>query len=183
MGDGARAEGCAVWGGGVLQRSGTPQWDWGQGASVTAQSDPPPPSPLGKVPLELQEPVYTDQYAQEHVKPPVTRLLLSAELLCRAWRQALPGTEAGGAPRDHTALLALLAQHGLAPALHGRPVTAADLHHAPLNMVRMAGPKHQSSIGCGVCEHTCVGCVCMSSCDCPGHLCFLYVHVPDTWGG
>ncbi|XP_059588414.1 calmodulin-regulated spectrin-associated protein 3 isoform X3 [Alligator mississippiensis] len=88
----------------------------------------------GKVPLELQEPVYTDQYAQEHVKPPVTRLLLSAELLCRAWRQALPGTEAGGAPRDHTALLALLAQHGLAPALHGRPVTAADLHHAPLNM-------------------------------------------------
>ncbi|XP_021564678.1 calmodulin-regulated spectrin-associated protein 3 [Carlito syrichta] len=32
------------------------------------------------VPPELWEPFYTDQYAQEHVKPPVTRLLLSAEL-------------------------------------------------------------------------------------------------------
>ena len=40
------------------------------------------------MPSELWEPFYTDQYAQEHVKPPVTRLLLSAELYCRAWRQA-----------------------------------------------------------------------------------------------
>ncbi|XP_036796633.1 calmodulin-regulated spectrin-associated protein 3-like [Oncorhynchus mykiss] len=33
------------------------------------------------VPVELREPFYCDQYEQEHLKPPVTRLLFSSELL------------------------------------------------------------------------------------------------------
>ncbi|XP_036167883.1 calmodulin-regulated spectrin-associated protein 3 isoform X4 [Myotis myotis] len=83
------------------------------------------------VPAELWEPFYTDQYAQEHVKPPVTRLLLSAELYCRAWRQALPQLEA---PPGPSALLALLARRGTVPALPERPVQEADLRHQPVLM-------------------------------------------------
>ncbi|KAF5929379.1 hypothetical protein HPG69_013675 [Diceros bicornis minor] len=83
------------------------------------------------VPSELWEPFYTDQYAQEHVKPPVTRLLLSAELYCRAWRQALPQLET---PPSPSALLALLARRGTVPALPERPVQEADLRHQPMLM-------------------------------------------------
>ncbi|XP_053442587.1 calmodulin-regulated spectrin-associated protein 3 isoform X3 [Nycticebus coucang] len=83
------------------------------------------------VPPELWEPFYTDQYAQEHVKPPVTRLLLSAELYCRAWRQALPQLEI---PPSPSALLALLARRGTVPSLPERPVREADLRHQPILM-------------------------------------------------
>ncbi|XP_054981015.1 calmodulin-regulated spectrin-associated protein 3 isoform X1 [Sorex araneus] len=83
------------------------------------------------VPSELWEPFYTDQYAQEHVKPPVTRLLLSAELYCRAWRQALPQLET---PPSPAALLTLLARRGTVPALPERPVQEADLRHQPILM-------------------------------------------------
>ncbi|XP_066134593.1 calmodulin-regulated spectrin-associated protein 3 isoform X9 [Saccopteryx bilineata] len=83
------------------------------------------------VPSELWEPFYTDQYAQEHVKPPVTRLLLSAELYCRAWRQALPQLET---PPSPSALLALLARKGTVPSLPERPVQEADLRHQPILM-------------------------------------------------
>ncbi|XP_012669249.1 calmodulin-regulated spectrin-associated protein 3 isoform X1 [Otolemur garnettii] len=83
------------------------------------------------VPPELWEPFYTDQYAQEHVKPPVTRLLLSAELYCRAWRQALPQLEI---PPNPSALLALLARRGTVPSLPERPVHEADLRHQPILM-------------------------------------------------
>nr|KAF6479307.1 calmodulin regulated spectrin associated protein family member 3 [Molossus molossus] len=83
------------------------------------------------VPSELWEPFYTDQYAQEHVKPPVTRLLLSAELYCRAWRQALPQLET---PPNPSALLVLLARRGMVPALPERPVQEADLRHQPILM-------------------------------------------------
>lgn len=90
------------------------------------------------MPSELWEPFYTDQYAQEHVKPPVTRLLLSAELYCRAWRQALPQLES---PPSPSALLALLARRGMVPALPERPVQEADLRHQPVLMV---GPVHRT---------------------------------------
>ncbi|KAB1259776.1 Calmodulin-regulated spectrin-associated protein 3 [Camelus dromedarius] len=92
---------------------------------------PDPPLPAEHVPSELWEPFYTDQYAQEHVKPPVTRLLLSAELYCRAWRQALPQLET---PPSPSALLALLARRGTVPALPERPVQEADLKHQPILM-------------------------------------------------
>ncbi|KAL1773039.1 calmodulin-regulated spectrin-associated protein 3 isoform X3 [Sigmodon hispidus] len=83
------------------------------------------------VPSELWEPFYTDQYAQEHVKPPVTRLLLSAELYCRAWHQTLPQLEP---PPSPSALLALLARRGTVPSLPEHPVREADLRHQPILM-------------------------------------------------
>lgn len=98
-----------------------------------------PPRPTEHVPSELWEPFYTDQYAQEHVKPPVTRLLLSAELYCRAWRQALPQLET---PPSPSALLALLARRGTVPALPERPVQEADLRHQPILMVGPATSRH-----------------------------------------
>ncbi|KAJ8336806.1 hypothetical protein SKAU_G00380260 [Synaphobranchus kaupii] len=42
------------------------------------------------VPVDLREPFYRDQYDQEHIKPPVTRVLQSSELYCRAYG-TLPG--------------------------------------------------------------------------------------------
>lgn len=106
-------------------------------ADARALTRRPPPRPTEHVPSELWEPFYTDQYAQEHVKPPVTRLLLSAELYCRAWRQALPQLDP---PPSPSALLALLARRGTVPALPERPVQEADLRHQPILMV---GPAHQ----------------------------------------
>lgn len=113
--------------------------------ALTRHDPPPPLAPAEHVPSELWEPFYTDQYAQEHVKPPVTRLLLSAELYCRAWRQALPQLET---PPSPSALLALLARRGMVPALPERPVQEADLRHQPILMVGHAptslGPAHQA---------------------------------------
>ncbi|XP_036381037.1 calmodulin-regulated spectrin-associated protein 3-like isoform X2 [Megalops cyprinoides] len=89
------------------------------------------------VPAELREPFYRDQYEQEHIKPPVTRLLLSSELHCRAY-SLLPGarTRAGGEgpPRDGATLLRLLAKRGVPPRDRDALVTEADLRHKPIKM-------------------------------------------------
>lgn len=91
------------------------------------------------VPEELREPFYTDQYDQEHIKPPVVGLLLSAELLlqrpgslilrraiCEAcWAMAWPSSG--------------LSSEG--PLCH-RPREAGDgrdLHKKPIQMVRLRG--------------------------------------------
>ncbi|XP_077048382.1 calmodulin-regulated spectrin-associated protein 3-like isoform X3 [Agelaius phoeniceus] len=87
------------------------------------------------VPEELRDPFYTDQYAQEHLKPPVERLLLATDIYCRAWSHAL-ATPPGLAtpPADLGALLALLAGRGLPPTLQGVPVRAQDLQQKPIRM-------------------------------------------------
>ncbi|XP_076122510.1 calmodulin-regulated spectrin-associated protein 3 isoform X1 [Alosa pseudoharengus] len=93
------------------------------------------------VPAELRDPFYCDQYEQEHLKPPVTRLLLSSELYCRAYSLLLgqgqgpagtPGAE--GTPKDNGALLHILSKRGLAPKDHNAPVTDEDLRHKPIKM-------------------------------------------------
>ncbi|KAG5279249.1 hypothetical protein AALO_G00075710 [Alosa alosa] len=93
------------------------------------------------VPAELRDPFYCDQYEQEHLKPPVTRLLLSSELYCRAYSLLLgqgqgqagtPGAE--GTPKDNGALLHILSKRGLAPKDHNVPVTDEDLRHKPIKM-------------------------------------------------
>ncbi|XP_036408322.1 calmodulin-regulated spectrin-associated protein 3 [Megalops cyprinoides] len=90
------------------------------------------------VPAELQEPFYRDQYEQEHMKPPVTRLLLSGELYCRACGQLLAHPPDTAAPQerppDTAALLCLLAKRGLPPRDQEGPVTEADLQHKPIRM-------------------------------------------------
>ncbi|XP_074990191.1 calmodulin-regulated spectrin-associated protein 3-like, partial [Calonectris borealis] len=86
----------------------------------------------GNVPEELRDPFYTDQYEQEHIKPPVTRLLVASDIYCRAWCHALGPPEPP--PADNGALLALLARRGLPPTFQDTPVREADLQHKPIKM-------------------------------------------------
>ena len=89
-----------------------------------------------KVPVELREPFYCDQYEQEHLKPPVTRLLLSSELYCRTYTLLVGGSAPEGAPPpDNAALLQLLADRGLPPTDLDAPVGDADLRRKPIKMV------------------------------------------------
>ncbi|XP_074553513.1 calmodulin-regulated spectrin-associated protein 3 isoform X2 [Halichoeres trimaculatus] len=85
------------------------------------------------VPAELRDPFYCDQYEQEHLKPPVTRLLQSSELYCRTYSQ-LGGTGAETQPKDNAALVQLLTQRGLLSKEQDTPVTDADLRHKPIKM-------------------------------------------------
>ncbi|XP_056263312.1 calmodulin-regulated spectrin-associated protein 3 isoform X2 [Pseudoliparis swirei] len=86
------------------------------------------------VPAELRDPFYCDQYEQEHLKPPVTRLLQSSELYCRTYSPLLGGAGVEAQPKDNVALLQLLAQRGVAPKDQQTPVTEADLRHKPIKM-------------------------------------------------
>lgn len=103
---------------------------------------------IDSVPVELRDPFYLDQYEQEHLKPPVTRLLQSPELYCRTYgRLQAGGPGANGTPKDNTVLLQTLSQKGLSTRDHNTPVTEADLQHKPIKMVS----------GCGLYIHiTCV---------------------------
>ncbi|KPP63654.1 calmodulin-regulated spectrin-associated protein 3-like [Scleropages formosus] len=88
------------------------------------------PPPTENVPVELQEPFYRDQYEQEHVKPPVTGVLVSAELYCRVY-----GLLLGVAPpRDSCALLQLLVQKGMTLRDQDVIVTEAHLQLIPIRM-------------------------------------------------
>ncbi|KAM6971833.1 calmodulin-regulated spectrin-associated protein 3 [Aplochiton taeniatus] len=89
------------------------------------------------VPAELREPLYRDQYNQEHLKPGVSRLLVSPELYCRAQallaqahRVSQPPTQ--GPPADNSALLQLLTKKGLAPRDQDADITEEDLLHTPI---------------------------------------------------
>ncbi|XP_014005307.1 calmodulin-regulated spectrin-associated protein 2 isoform X2 [Salmo salar] len=99
------------------------------------------------VPADLKEPFYTDQYEQEHLKPAVVSLLLSAELYCRAGSliltsgghhavtQPLVGHHAVIQPLvDHDAVIQALAQKGLHVTDQTRLVTERDLCKRPLQM-------------------------------------------------
>ncbi|XP_034749016.1 calmodulin-regulated spectrin-associated protein 3 isoform X2 [Etheostoma cragini] len=86
------------------------------------------------VPAELRDPFYCDQYEQEHLKPPVTRLLQSSELYCRTYSLLLGGTGAEAQPKDNGALLQLLTQRGIVSKDQDTPVTDADLRRRPIKM-------------------------------------------------
>ncbi|XP_077382867.1 calmodulin-regulated spectrin-associated protein 3 isoform X2 [Festucalex cinctus] len=87
------------------------------------------------VPAELRDPFYRDQYEQEHLKPPVTRLLQSSELYCRTYSLLLLGTgRTEVQPKDNTALLQLLADRSLVSKEPDSAVTDADLRHKPIKM-------------------------------------------------
>ncbi|XP_051039165.1 calmodulin-regulated spectrin-associated protein 2 [Phodopus roborovskii] len=85
------------------------------------------------VPEELQEPFYTDQYDQEHIKPPVVNLLLSAELYCRAGSLILK-SDAAKPLLGHDAVIQALAQKGLYVTDQEKLVTERDLHKKPIQM-------------------------------------------------
>uniref|UniRef100_A0A8D0HMZ4 Calmodulin regulated spectrin associated protein family member 2 n=1 Tax=Sphenodon punctatus TaxID=8508 RepID=A0A8D0HMZ4_SPHPU len=85
------------------------------------------------VPEELREPFYTDQYDQEHIKPPVVNLLLSAELYCRAGSLILK-SDAAKPLLGHDAVIQALAQKGLYVTDKEKLVTERDLHKKPIQM-------------------------------------------------
>lgn len=85
------------------------------------------------VPEELIEPFYKDQYEQEHLKPPVTGLLLSAELYCRAGSLILK-SDAAKPLLGHDAVIQALAQKGLYVTDQERLVTERDLQKKPIQM-------------------------------------------------
>ncbi|XP_068130685.1 calmodulin-regulated spectrin-associated protein 3 isoform X2 [Hyperolius riggenbachi] len=85
-----------------------------------------------EVPEELVSPCYTDQYEQEHVKPAVISLLLSADVYCKAYRKAMPHDHSP--PRDNAALLLLLTRKGSPPVHQGEPVKTSDLREKPIRM-------------------------------------------------
>ena len=91
------------------------------------------------VPEELREPFYTDQYDQEHIKPPVVGLLLSAELYCRAGSLILR-SDAAKPLLGHDAVIQALAQKGLYVTDQEKLVTERDLHKKPIQMVRLPRP-------------------------------------------
>ncbi|KAK9980085.1 hypothetical protein ABG768_013482 [Culter alburnus] len=85
------------------------------------------------VPVELDDPFYRDQYDQEHVKPPVVSLLLSAELYCRAGSLILR-SDAAKPLLGHNAIIQALAQKGLYVTDQERLVTERDLCKTPIQM-------------------------------------------------
>ncbi|CAB1444453.1 unnamed protein product [Pleuronectes platessa] len=86
------------------------------------------------IPTDLKDPFYIDQYEQEHLKPPVTSLLLSADLYCRAGSLILK-SDASKPLLGHEAVIQALAQRGLYITDQERLVTERDLRKRPLQMV------------------------------------------------
>ncbi|XP_020560881.1 calmodulin-regulated spectrin-associated protein 3 isoform X2 [Oryzias latipes] len=86
------------------------------------------------VPAELRDPFYCDQYEQEHLKPPVTRLLQSSELYCRTYSLIVGETASEAQPKDNASLLQVLTQRGIVPKDQEATVTAADLRLKPIKM-------------------------------------------------
>ncbi|XP_052446782.1 calmodulin-regulated spectrin-associated protein 2-like isoform X3 [Carassius gibelio] len=85
------------------------------------------------VPEDLSEPFYKDQYEQEHLKPPVVGLLMSAELYCRAGSLILK-SDAVKPLLGHDAVIQALAQKGLYVTDQERLVTERDLQKKPIQM-------------------------------------------------
>lgn len=94
--------------------------------------------------MEFREPLYKDQYEQEHLKPSISKLLLSPEIYCRA--QALLAQAHGvsvpapqGSPADNSALLQFLIKKGFAPKILDVDITEEELSCVPIKTVRMCG--------------------------------------------
>lgn len=100
---------------------------------------------LDSIPTDLKNPFYTDQYEQEHLKPPVASLLLSADLYCRAGSLILRN-DAAKPLLGHDAVIQALAQRGLYVTDQDRLVTERDLRKRPLQMVRnlLYGPSFKA---------------------------------------
>ncbi|XP_026159369.1 calmodulin-regulated spectrin-associated protein 3-like isoform X2 [Mastacembelus armatus] len=89
------------------------------------------------IPVELREPLYKDQYEQEHLKPAVSKLLLSPEIYCRtqallAQAHGVPLQASQESPADNTALLQFLMKKGFPPKVQDADVTVEDLSKVPI---------------------------------------------------
>ena len=91
------------------------------------------------IPEDLRDPFYVDQYEQEHIKPPVIKLLLSSELYCRVCSLILRGDQVA-ALQGHQSVVQALSRRGIY-VMEGddTPVTEPELSRAPIKMVSGRG--------------------------------------------
>ncbi|KAJ8797526.1 hypothetical protein J1605_017258 [Eschrichtius robustus] len=92
------------------------------------------PSGRDDIPEDLRDPFYVDQYEQEHIKPPVIKLLLSSELYCRVCSLILRGDQVA-ALQGHQSVVQALSRRGIY-VMEGddTPVTEPELSRAPIKM-------------------------------------------------
>ncbi|XP_057610747.1 calmodulin-regulated spectrin-associated protein 1 isoform X2 [Chionomys nivalis] len=89
---------------------------------------------LDNIPEDLRDPFYIDQYEQEHIKPPVIKLLLSSELYCRVCSLILKGDQVATL-QGHQSVIQALSRKGIyVMESDDTPVTDADLSQAPIKM-------------------------------------------------
>ncbi|XP_037338048.2 calmodulin-regulated spectrin-associated protein 1-B isoform X2 [Pungitius pungitius] len=89
---------------------------------------------IDHIPEDLRDPFYTDQYDQEHIKPPVIHLLLSCELYCRVCSLILK-TEQAASLESHLSVIQSLSRKGIyVVESDDTPVTDEDLACAPIKM-------------------------------------------------
>lgn len=87
------------------------------------------------IPADLRDPFYTDQYEQEHIKPPIIRLLLSGELYCRVCGFILHAEQAASL-QNHQSVIQALSRKGIyVLETDNTPVSDLDLSSAPIKMV------------------------------------------------
>lgn len=86
------------------------------------------------VPPDFQDPFYTDQYEQEHIKPPIIHLLLSSELYCIVCGLLLQPEHASSL-QSHTSVLQALSRKGIFVLDdNNRLISEMDLSSAPIRM-------------------------------------------------
>ncbi|XP_054854122.1 calmodulin-regulated spectrin-associated protein 1 [Eublepharis macularius] len=89
---------------------------------------------IDNIPEELKDPFYIDQYEQEHIKPPVIKLLLSSELYCRVCSLILKGDQVA-ALQGHQSVIQALSRKGIyVMESDDTPVSESDLSSAPIKM-------------------------------------------------
>ncbi|XP_042335024.1 calmodulin-regulated spectrin-associated protein 1 isoform X1 [Sceloporus undulatus] len=89
---------------------------------------------IDNIPEELKDPFYIDQYEQEHIKPPVIKLLLSSELYCRVCSLILKGDQVA-ALQGHQSVIQALSRKGIyVMETDDTPVAESDLSSAPIKM-------------------------------------------------
>ncbi|XP_041049066.1 calmodulin-regulated spectrin-associated protein 1-B isoform X2 [Carcharodon carcharias] len=89
---------------------------------------------IDNIPEDLRDAFYTDQYEQEHIKPPVIKLLLSSELYCRVCSLILKGDQVA-ALQGHQPVIQALARKGIyVMESDDVPVSESDLTQSPIKM-------------------------------------------------
>ncbi|XP_014899082.1 calmodulin-regulated spectrin-associated protein 1a isoform X2 [Poecilia latipinna] len=87
-----------------------------------------------RIPPDLRDPFYTDQYEQEHIKPPLIYLLLSGELYSRVCGLILPAEQAAYL-QSHQSVIQALSRKGIyVLETNGTPVSDMDLSSSPIKM-------------------------------------------------
>ncbi|XP_032426756.1 calmodulin-regulated spectrin-associated protein 1a isoform X2 [Xiphophorus hellerii] len=86
------------------------------------------------IPSDLRDPFYTDQYEQEHIKPPIIHLLLSGELYNRVCGLILPAEQAAYL-QSHQSVIQALSRKGIyVLETNSTPVSDIDLSSSPIKM-------------------------------------------------